>query len=69
MLVFVEIWYRPTSGAEYRRRGIEQVEALLQAGSRLTLKIDGNDRRVTVDRATRAAVGIAGVGTLWVTDA
>ena len=69
MLVFVEIWYRQKRTVEYRRRGIEQVQALLQAGSRLTLKVDGNDRRVTVDRATRTTVGIAGVGTLWVTDA
>jgi hypothetical protein len=69
MLVFVEVWYRRTAVAEYRRRGIERVQALLQAGSRLNLKVEGNDRRVIVDRATRAAVGIAGVGTLWVTDA
>jgi hypothetical protein len=69
MLVFVEVWYRRTRSAEYRRHGVEKVAALLQAGSHLTLKVDGNDRRVTVDRATRAAVGIAGVGTLWVTGA
>ena len=68
MLVFVEIWYRQKPAAEYRRRGIERVQALLQAGSRLNLKVEGKDRRVIVDQATRASAGATGVGKLWVTE-
>ena len=35
----------------------------------MTLKVDGSDRRVTVDKAARTAISIAAVGTLWVTEA
>jgi hypothetical protein len=69
MLVYVEIWYRPTAEAAYRRHGIEELEALLDAGTPMTLEVEGDHRRVTVDRAARTAVSIAAVGTLWVTDA
>ena len=69
MLVFVEIWYRRKLNAAYRRHGIEQLEALLDAGTPMTITVDGNDRRVTVDKAARTAVSMAAVGTLWVTEA
>ena len=68
MLTFVEIWYRRKSGASYRSHGIEELEALLGAGTLMTLKVDGNDRRVTVDKAARTAVSTAAVGSLWVTE-
>ena len=67
--MFVEVWYRRKRGAAYRRHGTEQVAALLEAGVPMTLKVDGNDRRVTVDKAARTAISIAAVGTLWVTEA
>jgi len=69
MQVYVEIWYRQRHGADYRRHGIEELEALLDAGSPMTLAVDGNNRRVTVDRAAPTAISIAAVGTLWVTEA
>ena len=69
MPVLVEIWYRRKRGDAYRRQGTEQVEALLGAGSPMTLKVDGKDRQVTVDQAARTAVSFAAVGTLWVTEA
>jgi hypothetical protein len=67
MPVIVEVWYRRKRGAEYHRHGVEQVAALLEAGSSLTFKVDGEDRRVIVDKAIRTTVG-AGVGTIWVTE-
>ncbi len=69
MLVYVEIWYRRRSGADYRSHGIEELEALHEAGTPLTLQVDGSDRLVTVDKAARTAISIAAVGTLWVTEA
>ena len=69
MLVYVEVWYRRRGGADYRRHGIEEVAALLEAGAPMTLTVDGVNRRFTVDRAARTAVSIAAVGTLWVTEA
>jgi hypothetical protein len=66
----VEIWYRRKRGDAYRRQhGTEEVEALLKAGSRMTIKVDGKDCRVTVDKAAPAAIGAAAVGMLWVTEA
>ncbi len=52
-----------------RRHGSEQVDALLEAGSPMTGKLDGQDRPVTVDRAARIAISIAAVGTLCATEA
>ena len=69
MLVFVEIWYRRKRGGAYRSHEIEQLEGLLEAGAPMTLKVDGNDRRVIVDKAAHTAISIAAVGTLWVTEA
>jgi hypothetical protein len=69
MLVFVEVWYRNKGATNYRRHGMEQVHALLEAGSPMTIKVDGEDRQVTVDKAARTAISIAAVGTLWVTEA
>jgi hypothetical protein len=69
MLVYVEIWYRQKRSADYRRHGIEELEALHEAGTPMTITVDGNDRRVTVDKAARTAVSMAAVGTLWVTEA
>jgi hypothetical protein len=68
MLAFVEIWYRPKRSADYRRHGTEQVAALLEAGAPMTIKVDGHDRRVTVDRAARTAISMVAAGTLWVTE-
>ena len=47
--MYVEIWYRRKRSADYRRHGTEQVAALLEAGAPMTLKVDGEDRCVTVD--------------------
>jgi hypothetical protein len=69
MLVYVEIWYRQKDSSDYRRHGIEELEALLEAGAPMTITVDGNERVVTVDRAARTAISIAAVGTLWVTEA
>ena len=69
MLVYVEIWHRQKGEAAYRRHGIEELEALLDAGTPMTLKMGDDDCHVTVDKATRTTVSIAAVGTLWVTDA
>jgi hypothetical protein len=69
MLVYVEIWHRQTADAAYRRHGIEALEGLLDAGTPMTLEVEGDNRRVTVDRAVRTAVSIAAAGTLWVTGA
>jgi hypothetical protein len=69
MLKYVEIWYRQTADAAYRRHGFEELEALHDAGTPLTLEVDGGHRRVTVDRAAPTAVSIAAIGTLWVTEA
>ena len=70
MPVIVEIWHRRKRGDAYRRRqGTEQVEALLDTGSRMTVKIDGKDCRVTVDQAAGTAISIVAAGTLWVTEA
>ena len=69
MLYYVEIWHRQTADAAYRRHGFEELEALLDAGTPMTLEVDGSERRVTVDKAARTAVSIAAVGTLWVTGA
>jgi hypothetical protein len=69
MLVYVEIYYRQTAAATYRRHGIEELEALHEAGTPLTLEVEGDRRAVTVDRAAPIAVSIAAVGTLWVTGA
>jgi hypothetical protein len=68
MPVFVEIWYRRKRGDAYRRQGTEQVAALLEAGSPMTIRVDGSERRVTVDKAARTAIGMAAAGTLWVTE-
>ena len=68
MLNYVEIWYRQTADAAYRRHGIEELEALHDAGTRMMLEVDGDRRRVTVDRAAPTAISIAAVGTLWVTE-
>ena len=69
MLVFIEIWHRRKTGAAYRRHGIEQIAALLEAGATMTLKVNAKVCRVTVDRAARTAISAAAVGTLWVTEA
>jgi hypothetical protein len=69
MLVFIEIWHRRKAEAAYRRHGIEQISALLEAGATMTLKVNAKVRRVTVDRAARTAISSAAVGTLWVTEA
>ena len=69
MLVFVEVWYRRKCGDAYRRHGTEQVAALLEAGAHTMLRVDGNERRVTVDKAARTAISMAAAGTLWVTEA
>ena len=69
MLVYVEIWHRHAADAAYRRHGTEELDALLDAGTPMTLRVDGKDCSVTVDRAARTAISIAAVGTLWVTDA
>ena len=69
MLKYVEIWHRQTADAAYRRHGIETLEALLEAGSDMNLEVDGDRRRVTVDRSAPTATSIAAIGTLWVTDA
>ena len=69
MLMFIEIWHRRKPGAAYRRHGLEQVAALLEAGATMTLKVNAKACRVTVDRAARTAISAAAVGTLWVTEA
>jgi hypothetical protein len=69
MLVYVEIWHRHTSGDAYCRRGIEELERLLDVGAPMTFEVDGADRHVVVDKVARTARSIAAVGTLWVTDA
>ena len=69
MLVYVEIWYRQTAEAAYRRHGIEELEGLLDAGTPMMLKVDGRDCHAIVDRAAATAISIAAVGTLWVTEA
>ena len=69
MMVFIEIWHRRRPGATYRRHGIEQVAALLEAGATMTLKVKAKVCQVTVDRAARTAISTAAVGTLWVTEA
>ena len=69
MMVFIEIWHRRRRGATYRRHGIEQAAALLEAGATMTLKVNAKVCQVTVDRAARTALSTAAVGTLWVTDA
>jgi len=69
MQPFVEVWYRPSRKAAYRRHGPEQVAALLEAGMPMTLTVDGCERRVIVDRAERVAVGLPAAGRLWVTAA
>ena len=69
MLKYVEIWYRQTADAAYRRHGVEELEALHDAGTRMTLEVDGGHRLVSVDRAAPTAISIAAVGTLWVTEA
>ena len=69
MLMYVEVYHREKGEVVYRRHGIEELEELLQAGAPMTLKKEGGDRCVTVDKAAPTAVSIAAVGTLWVTDA
>ena len=68
MLKYVEIWHRQSADAAYRRHGIEELETLLEAGAAMSLVVEGNCRRVTIDRAAPTAVSIAAIGTLWVTD-
>ena len=65
----MEIWSRGEQDAAYRRPGIEQVAALLEAGMPMLLSVDGCDRRVTVDKAEHIAGGMPAVGRLWVTEA
>jgi hypothetical protein len=67
MAVFVEIWYRPRRG--YAAATDPSRSTLLEAGSPMTGKLDGQDRPVTVDRAARIAISIAAVGTLCATEA
>ena len=69
MLIFIEIWHRRKPGANYRRHGLEQIAALLEAGATMPLKVDAKICQVTVDRAARTAISTAAVGTLWVTGA
>ena len=69
MLMFIEIWHRRRPGATYRRHGIEQVAALLEAGATMTMKVNAKVCQVTVDKAARTAIITAAVGTLWVTEA
>jgi hypothetical protein len=66
--VVVEVWYRRKRGDVYRSHGKERVEALLEVGAPMTVKVDGKDRRVTVDQVARIAISIAAVATLWVTE-
>ncbi len=54
-------------GRQDRGIGTERVDALLEVGSPITVKVHGRARQVTVDQVARVAISIVAIGTLWVT--
>jgi hypothetical protein len=63
-----DVWFRRKNDAEYHRIAAKLLRAMPRAGQSLSVVLDGENRFVAVDRASRMAAkdGIAGM--VWVTE-